>query len=159
MRSKLSGKLFLAEELKKTRKGDDGNGYWEKFLEFDDDEYIILRSPWSRPNSHRIANNKELMKFANRPDDDPERVEFVTRKNKEGVVYCIAEWNLRDENGDLVPTPSVDAIESTWEVHSLDFQGFISALIDDYWYPEDRVQRNGSSGDDPKSSESSTDSE
>lgn len=157
MRSKLSGQLFLAEELKKTR-AENGVGYWEKFLEFDPDEYIVLRSPWSRPNSHRIANNKELMKFANRPDDDPERLEFITRKNKEGTVYCIAELNVKGDDGKPLPVPTIETLDTTWESLSLDFQGFITALIDDYWYPPDSRDK-GSLGDDPKSSESSTDSE
>jgi hypothetical protein len=142
------------------------DGLFEYSLDYADDKYIVMQSPRSRPAGWFIKYNEDLMKFANRPTDDPERQKFLEEMDLLSCFASIVEWNLEGApgtkyEGQVLPL-ATDEDRTGWDNLMQEEQNFLQTLVIEAWYGNDLEQRKRILGlatgkkDDPKNSISST---
>lgn len=142
------------------------DGMYEYSLEYGDDKYVVIQSPRARPAGWFIKNNEELMKFSNRPENDPERQKFLEEMDLLSTFACLVEWNLvgapdTKYEGTVLPIPT-DEDRAGWENLMQEEQNFLQRLVIDAWYGNDLELRRRILGlaaerrDDPKNSKNST---
>lgn len=129
-------KLFMNDLLPMV-----ADGVFEYSLEYGDDKYIVIQSPRARPAGWFIKHNEELMKFSNRPPEDPERQKFLEEMDLLSCFASIVDWNLEGApdtkyEGTVLPLPT-DEDRTGWENLMQEEQNFLQRLIIDAWYGND----------------------
>lgn len=111
--------------------GTDGTPQWD----FEDDEYVLLRNPFTCPMKYIWDDARKGAELAGLPDDDPQKQEFVRVRNHRTLMWSFVDWRIYDDEGELIPKVS-PLNDDGWFALSPGQQFFLEILVMKHYYSD-----------------------